>query len=40
MVHDLVKENPGITPIDINRRTGVPINIITKIVADGVVEQM
>ena len=38
-VHTLVKERPGITPIELNSMTGVPINVIMKIIADGVVEQ-
>ena len=39
-LHELVRERPGITPMELHALTGVPINIITQAIKDGFVEEM
>ena len=39
-LHDLVRERPGITPMELQTLTGVPINVITQAIRDGFVEEM
>lgn len=36
VVRDYVRNNPGVSALDINSNTGVPINIILKLIDQGV----
>ena len=38
MVRDIVRENKGITVVEVYQRTGVPVHIISKLISDGVIE--
>ena len=37
-LHDLVKSRPGITPMELQALTGVPIGVITQMISDGFAE--
>ena len=39
-LHELVRERPGITPIELQAITGIPINVITQQIKDGFIEEM
>ena len=39
-LRELVREKPGITPMELQALTGVPINIITQAIKEGFVEEM
>ena len=39
-VHELVRAKPGITPMELQALTGVPISVITQAIKDGFVEEM
>ena len=39
-LHDLVRSKPGITPMELQTLTGIPINVIIQQIRDGFVEEM
>lgn len=39
-LHELVRERPGITPMELQALTGVPVNVIIQAINDGFVDRV